>query len=160
MSVDFQEAGFKAHTPVYFCICSQAFCGRFFNGLFQILAFQIILSNFFQIEDFNAHFSQIKYFQSLQLADKRTLSLKYPQSWLVDWGLFVGNLERQVSISEVRWECDKDAFEGSMGKTPFCFNMAPSCGGFILLLQQQQFCLNKNVNVILTLYEEKKATYT
>lgn len=35
----------------------------------------------------------------------------YLQTWLIDWVLFICNLEKQVKIFEVRVESDSDVFE-------------------------------------------------
>lgn len=69
--------------------------------------------NFFQTEDLNAYFSQIKYFQVLQLDERRELLFMYPQTWLADWDLSTGNLEKQVNISEVRFGSFRNAPEGN-----------------------------------------------
>lgn len=48
----------------------------------------------------------------LQLAEERNLSLRYPQSWSVDWNVCIGNLEKEVSESDIRCGAYRDVLVG------------------------------------------------
>lgn len=112
ISFESQVASFLAPTLV-FCICSLSLWQAFQWSAPNAIAIGHFEHNFFQIEDFNTYFSQIKYFHLVQLAKKRNLFLRYPQSLWVDWGSCVDNLKRQVNISEVRYGAYSDVLLGN-----------------------------------------------
>lgn len=115
------------------------------------------------MEDLNAYFSQIKNFQLLQFAEKTDLFLRYPQTWLVDWDVSPGNLERQVIISKIRLEVYNDALK-VCGVLPYFVLLWHLPVVVSFLLQEQLFSLStKYVNIIWTTPKEKKknnAVYT
>lgn len=63
---------------------------------------EVALSCIFQMQDPNAFFSQIKYFHLVQTSETRVWSLRYPQIWLADSWLSVGNLKKSKVASQVR----------------------------------------------------------
>lgn len=110
------------------------------------------------MEDLNAYFSQIKNFQLLQFAEKTDLFLRYPQTWLVDWDVSPGNLERQVIISKIRLEVYNDALK-VCGVLPYFVLLWHPPVVVSFLLQEQLFSLStKYVNIIWTTPKGKKKT--
>lgn len=99
------------------------------------------MSCIFQMQDPNAFFSQIKYFQLLQLSEMRVWSLRYPQIWLADSCLSVGNLKkvRQLPRLEVRFEDDSGNLKGKLFNNAVGFNVVPFCGSFILQITSIKF---------------------